>query len=457
MNQCSRCGVVQRRDAIRGVGPIDRGLAARLLCKLQVGLLMCVALHTSAALAAADDVATLRALVTAQAVEMQALRARVEVLEGGVARAQARVQVTEEQLDATVSHVEQLASAAAGGATTDSWYMNTTLGGYGELHYNNLDAEVPNRDLKEADFHRFVLFFGHRFNERLRLQAEFELEHALVADSADGVNAGEVELEQAFVEYQLDDAHVLRAGQFLLPIGLLNETHEPPTFYGVERNDVENVIVPSTWWEGGLSVSGTYENGLGWDLAVHTGLEIPVAGSNAFRVRSGRQKVSEASARDLAYTGRLRLQPLDGIDLAATVQYQGDASQVQNDGLDEALLVALSGAWQQGPFGFRALWSRWTLEGDAVKAAGVDEQTGWYVEPSWRVATGYGDAGVYVRYSDVEGARTRDRFEQWEFGVNYWPQEDVVLKADIRRRQHDLTADKGRDFDGFDLSVGYQF
>ena len=457
MNLCNILGGGRTADAVRRFDASGRWRAARHLRKLQVGLLMCAALFTSAAQAAADDVAALRALVVAQAEEMKALRARLDVLEGGVARAQARVQVTEEQLDATVSHIEQLAGAGGAGGPTDSWYSNTFLGGYGELHYNNLDADAPNRDLKEADFHRFVLFFGHRFSERLRLQAEFELEHALVADSADGVNAGELELEQAFVEYQIDDAHVLRAGQFLLPVGLLNETHEPPTFYGVERNDVENVILPSTWWEGGVGLSGTYENGLGWDLAVHTGLEIPVSGSNAFRVRSGRQKVSEASARDLAYTGRVRLQPLDGLDLAATVQYQGDASQVQNDGLDEALLVALSGAWQKGPFGLRALWTRWTFEGDAVEAAGVDEQKGWYVEPSFRFATGYGDAGVYARYSDVDGARSRDRFDQWEFGVNYWPQEDVVLKADVRRRQHDLTGEKGRDFDGFDLSVGYQF
>ena len=445
-------------QAVGSVDTNDRWSVLRYRRELQVWLLAFAALLSPAAQAADDDVSALRALVSMQAEELKALRTRMEALEGAVANAQSRVQVTEEQLDATANHVEQLASGSSSSSgAADAWYQNTYVGGYGELHYNNLDADAPNRDLKEADFHRFVLFFGHQFNERLRFQAEFELEHALVADSADGVNTGELELEQAFVEYQMDSAHVLRAGQFLLPVGLLNETHEPPTFYGVERNDVENVIVPSTWWEGGIGMSGTYENGLGWDLAVHTGLEIPVAGGNAFRVRSGRQKVSEASARELAYSGRVRLHPLDGLDLAATVQYQADASQVQNDGLDDGLLVALSGAWQNGPFGLRALWSRWKFEGDAIEAAGADEQKGWYVEPSWRFATGYGDAGVYARYSDVDAARTRDRFDQWEFGVNYWPHEDVVLKADIRRRQHDLTGETGRDFDGFDLSVGYQF
>ena len=457
MNPLNMCRSVEAAIATASREPACRWRVVARTLALYLGLIGGAAIWVPTAQAASDDVATLRALVLAQAEEMKALRTRLEAVEGGIVRAQARVQITEEQLDATAGQVERLAQTPAGVGGGDTWYSNTSLGGYGELHYNNLAADASNRDLKEADFHRFVLFFGHQFSDRLRLQAEFELEHALVADSADGVNPGEVELEQAFIEYQLDDTHVLRVGQFLLPLGILNETHEPPTFYGVERNDVENVILPATWWEGGMAMSGTYENGLGWDLAVHSGLEIPVLGGNAFRVRSGRQKVSEASARELAYTGRLRLHPLDGLDLAATVQYQSDASQVQHDGLDDALLMVLSGSWQAGPFGLRALWSRWKFAGDAVETARVDEQKGWYVEPSWRFPTRLGDAGVYARYSDVEGARTRDRFDQWEFGVNYWPHEDVVLKADVRRRQHDLTAEQGRDFDGFDLSVGYQF
>jgi hypothetical protein len=167
--------------------------------------------------------------------------------------------------------------------------------------------------------------------------------------------------------------------------------------------------------------------------------------------------VSEASARDLAYTGRLRYRPIQGLDLAASVQYQADASQVEDDGLDDAVLVTLAADWRSGPFGLRALWSQWNFDGRAVEAAGVDEQTGWYLEPSWRFDTGMGQAGVYVRYADMDGARTRDRFDQWELGMNFWPIDNVVLKADFRRREHDLTSEEGRDFDGFDLSVGYQF
>jgi hypothetical protein len=100
-----------------------------------------------------------------------------------------------------------------------------------------------------------------------------------------------------------------------MPVGILNETHEPATFYGVERNDVENIIIPSTWWEAGGALNGYYSNGISWDLALTSGLAIPTTGDNAFRIRSGRQKVSEAIANDFAYTGRLKYTGVRGLEL----------------------------------------------------------------------------------------------------------------------------------------------
>ena len=200
------------------------------------------------------------------------------------------------------------------------------------MHYNNVDASDPDRDFEQIDFHRFVAFMGHEFTDRIRFFSEIEIEHSLVADTADGSNGGEVEIEQAYIEYDLDDRHFARTGLFLLPVGILNETHEPDTFYGVERNDVESIIIPSTWWEGGASAGGRYGNGLSWDFAVHSGLAMPTTGGNEFRVRSGRQKVAEANAENLAFTGRLKFTGLPGLELSGTLHYQDDASQVAATG-----------------------------------------------------------------------------------------------------------------------------
>jgi Phosphate-selective porin O and P len=393
-----------------------------------------------------QDLAALWKIVQAQQTEISALRSELEETRQQVSTTNDKVEIAEEQLGATADYLEQV--RVSNSASTAA----TQVGGYGEMHYNNLDIE-DDSEFKSVDYHRFVLFVNHAFSDRLRFFSELEVEHALTASGA----PGEVELEQAYVEYDLDDNHYLRAGLFLLPIGILNETHEPPTFYGVERNDVESIIIPSTWWEGGAGTGGRYGNGLSWDLAVHSGLETPTTGGSAFRARSGRQKVAEAVANDLAYTARLKYTGLPGLELSGSYHYQADASQYPGDGLGAGQLVSVHGIWNQGPFQLRALWAEWNFDGRAVQLANVDKQTGWYIEPSYRLTLADHDWGFYGRWEDIDGARTFDRFEQWEVGFNFWPHPDVVLKADWRVRDHDLQTERRRDFEGFDLGVGYQF
>jgi len=358
----------------------------------------------------------------------------------------------QEKSTETDAKVEAVAEAIESSPEQVEKASKTTIGGYGELHYNNLSADDPARDLEMLDLHRFVMFFGHEFNDRTRFYSEFEVEHALVAGDDDA--PGEVEIEQAYVEFDLRKDLYARAGVFLIPVGILNETHEPTTFYGVERNDVESVIVPSTWWEGGGGLTGRFGSGWNWDLAYTSGLAIPTTGSNAFRVRSGRQKVAEANASDGAITGRLRYLGIPGLQAALTVQYQIDPSQVANDGLDSGTLVEAHIDYQRNGFGLRALYARWEFTGEAVEAAGADTQTGWYIEPSYRLND---RIGFYTRYENVDAARASDKFDQWEFGLNWWPMKNVVIKLDYRDRSHDLGSESGRDFTGFDVGIGYAF
>ena len=392
------------------------------------------------------------AMIQQQQTVIEGLSARLAEAERNAARSVQHARITEQRLDATADYVEQYVAESSPGKSSA-----TSFGGYGEFHYNNLDADDSSNDLKEADFHRFVGFIGHDFTDSIRLFAEVELEHSLVKDTDDGSNDGEVELEQAFIEIDLSDNYYTRSGVFLIPVGILNITHEPDTFFGVERNDVENVIIPGTWWEGGASLGARYGNGLAWDVAVHTGLAVPTTGSNAFRIRSGRQKASKASADNLAYTVQLRYTGIPGLELAGTFQYQDDMSQISGDGLDEGRLISVHGVYSHGPFALRALWAGWDLDGDAVQAANADEQNGWYIEPSYRFDIARQAFGIYSRYEDVEAARDRDNFNQWELGLNYWPTDGVVFKFDLRDREHDRATENGRDFTGFDLGVGYSF
>ncbi|MBP7542865.1 MAG: hypothetical protein KA747_04590, partial [Ignavibacteriaceae bacterium] len=138
-------------------------------------------------------------------------------------------------------------------AQDDFFTPTTTVGGYGELHYNN-NTFTSKKAEKKMDFHRFVLFFSHSFTEKWSFKAELEIEHNFVS----GGN-GEVELEQAYISYLPYDYLGFKAGVVLAPIGIINEIHEPPTFFGVERPDYHNAIIPTTWFGNGAAIFGSYK------------------------------------------------------------------------------------------------------------------------------------------------------------------------------------------------------
>ncbi|HSG64737.1 MAG TPA: porin [Gammaproteobacteria bacterium] len=417
--------------------------------RMRIGLLMfgLASSTTAGAQQGTPSIEEVWAIVQRQQTQIQELERQLAATQGELEGTTADVEATQSMVIATGDYVESLGEIVEAG---DAGRSRTAVGGYGELHFNSIDADDAAFDADEVDFHRFVLFFGHQFNDRIRFFSELELEHSLVTE--DG--PGEVELEQAYLDFGLTASVSAQAGLFLLPVGILNETHEPPTFYGVERNDVESIILPSTWWEAGAAMSGNVANGLSWNVAAHSGLAMPTTGANAFAVRSGRQKVAEALASDPAYTFRLRYTGVPGLELAASYQYQSDPSQMPGDGLDSGRLLTAHAIFQSGPFSLRALYGGWSFSGVAVEAAGGDDQSGWFVEPSYKLTD---SIGVYARYEDLEGARDIDKFTQWEAGLNYWPDPTVVIKLDLRARDHDVGALSGRNFDAVDVGIGYQF
>lgn len=327
------------------------------------------------------------------------------------------------------------------------WWEKTTIGGYGELHLNQGDKD-------EIDYHRWVLFFNHKFTDRIKMFSEFELEHSL---SGEG-KPGEVELEQAYIEFSLENGWSVKAGQYLIPIGTLNETHEPDTFFGVERNNVEKNIIPTTWWEGGASVHKVNDNGLSFDFAVHSALAVPTTGSKAFNIRSGRQKVAEADATEYAATARVRYSGIEGLDLSAFANYQNDIA-VDNDEDNSALLLGATLSYRNGGFGLKGLIGQWDIDGDSFEANDADSQSGYFIEPSYTWSLG-GDqkVGVFARYSHYEYAKnlanaSGGEYDDFAVGVNYWPTDNVVLKADFSQSEK-----KGGDTnETYNFGVGYSF
>ena len=118
------------------------------------------------------------------------------------------------------------------------------IGGYAQIDFN----QPFGNDIRENgtfDVHRLILFTGYRFNDRLSFFSEIEVEHVK-----------EIYIEQAFLEYRLTNWMNLRAGMLLIPMGIVNEYHEPPTFNGVERPNLDKYIIPTTWREIGFGLAG---------------------------------------------------------------------------------------------------------------------------------------------------------------------------------------------------------
>ncbi|AFT66287.1 MAG: porin [Cycloclasticus pugetii] len=380
---------------------------------------------------------------------LDALEAKNKQLEQENSQLRDAVATTNDKVEAAVIATESIADSASGIQKLADWADKTSIGGYGELHYNNLSGKGGASDKDEIDFHRFVLFFGHEFTDDIRFFSELELEHSLSGDGKDG----EVELEQAYIDFDLNDNHTARAGLFLLPVGIINETHEPPTFYGTERNPIEKNIIPATWWAAGAGAHGELGAGFSYDAYIHSGLNV----DNGFSIRSGRQKVSKAKANDPAATARIKYTGIPGLELAVSAQHQQNMGQGLVAGLESGNLIETHAIWSTGPFTVKALYAAWDIDGYAVEAVGADKQEGFYVEPSLRLSEKFGIFARFNQWDNYAGSNSgtaKDtEKEQWDVGINYWPHEDVVIKADYQYQNND----DGKEQNGLNLGIGYQF
>ena len=197
--------------------------------------------------------------------------------------------------------------------------QKSSIGGYGELHLSSTADGEGGRE-GEVDFHRFVLFFGHQYDENFRFYSELETEHAFAGPG----EPGEVELEQAFIEYGSQTLPFrVRAGLVLVPFGHLNTIHEPTAFHGVERPKVDNIIIPTTWREAGLGVVGSIGKQVNYEAYLISGLNA-AAFSSEKGLRGGRTGVAEAYAGAPAAVARLHAEPVMGLEVALS-GYYGDA------------------------------------------------------------------------------------------------------------------------------------
>src|SRR5213595_181273 len=195
----------------------------------------------------------------------------------------------------------------------------TTVGGYGEVHYTNRTGPKTPPVVNLA---RFVVYVGHSFDDRLAFRSELEVEDAKIEGGQAG---GEVSLEQAYLDYRLADWITLRTGLVLPPVGIINETHEPPAFNGVDRPGFDHDVIPTTWREIGVGAVGTVpgRSGLAYRVYVVNGLR--AEGLSAGEgIREGRQEGRRASFANPSVTGRLEW-ARPGVKIGGSFWYGGTA------------------------------------------------------------------------------------------------------------------------------------
>jgi len=340
------------------------------------------------------------------------------------------------------------------------------ISGYMDFHLNKPEHEDP-----VLDFHRFVLLFNHSFTDRIRFVGELELEHAFVSGLEP---SGEVELEQAYLDFRVKPALNFRAGMLLAPVGIINERHEPPSFFGVERPFVDTFIIPTTWFDAGAGVHGTV--GAGWQYRAFVMAPLDATRITAEEgLREATQKGFESNVRKVAGTGRLEYVGFPGLNLGASF-WRGKTGFNFPRGDSRVGLLEFDGRYHWGPLGARGEFAQVFIDGAAdlndflQRTTGVNpniarQMRGFYIEPSIRPLPWIRqDFGAFVRYENFDtqfkmppGVLPLKQFDRaaWVIGGSYYPDPDVVLKIDysIVRNRSSLF----RSVDGLNVGLGWWF
>ena len=164
--------------------------------------------------------------------------------------------------------------------------------------------------------------------------------------------------------------------------------------------------------------------------------------------------MAKAEASDPAATIALNY-TVPGMMIGGSVNVQTDITQGV-DGVDKAAawLGEIHMDLEKGPWGLRMLYAQWNLDGDGPRAVGADRQFGWYIEPSYKISDTLGVFARYNQWNNQAGdSSSNTGKEQVNVGVNWYPHEQVVLKADYQWQSNE----DGENQTGLNLGVGYDF
>jgi len=316
-----------------------------------------------------------------------------------------------------------------------------TVGGYAQIDYNQ-----PEGKNGKMDVHRMVMLLGYKFNDKVQFVTEIEYEHVK-----------EVYIEQAFLNYSLSDNFNIRGGLMLVPMGIVNEYHEPTTYNGVERPNVDKSIVPSTWREIGVGVTGRFNDAnLRYQAYIFNGFTSlngskTLGGKNG--LRNGRQKGAESTINTPNLSAKVDYYGIQGLRIGLSgyfgrTQAEDDVDMI--DGADVGIsMFGLDARYINKRFSARgqyihALINDATAYNNLNSANLGSELKGWYAEAAYNLLplTKTQKLDAFVRYEMYDThAATQDagisrnlgyNRNEWTTGLSYHVANGAVVKADYQ-------------------------
>ncbi|SHK39265.1 cell division protein ZapB [Thermocrinis minervae] len=388
------------------------------------------------------------------------------------------------RLEIAMPSVEFRSYSGLGPAASKALFnpKGVSVGGYGELTFEHNDVDKRGGAKSIADMQRFVVYLGYAFTERLKFTSELELEHASTSEEQ-GTGGEYFKAELAMLDYAYRPELGFRGGLLLMPVGIINEVHEPPTFPSAQRPFLERTLIPSTWEEMGLGIYGTIKN-VDYRFYVTNGLMINgnEKTSNTRIMQSLKQRGARAVADRLGFTGRIDLKLPYNLKLGSSFFY-GDVQS--KGGMDSSLglrrgskvgsvfLLSPHLWWQYAGFDIRFVGAfvNFTDAKRIGQDAGINgfpsKQQGFYVQVAYDLFRLFDMSnqelylfGIYENidtHKEVPDGFIKPvghRRDIYNLGLSYKPHPLVAIKTDYVRINY---KDNKKDENEYRLTLGFMF
>lgn len=395
---------------------------------------------------------------------------------GSTAQAESSIPEMQKQLDEIRVKLQELQAEkkpeAVGGSGE---YLKKLLGstrisGYGELDYVIRKDNGNGNGGNTLDPHRIVLNVTSQLTDWIDFNSELEWEHG----GSDGGADGSISVEQAYLTFKLNPAFNVKTGVMLMPMGAINQNHEPVNFYSSARPALDTYLIPSTWQEMGVGISGALHRKVDYQLMAVTGLD--GTGFSAERgLRDGRQGFKKDNNRNFAVTGRLDVRPVENLTTSLSL-YSGNSAP-SGSPTAYTTIAALDGRYRYRDFEVAGEYVHVYQDRPNVLSGEIGRNmSGYWVEGAWHALPSVwkkgrladADAVLFARYSELntqkggaaDPAKTSGRFNRnyTTVGLSFMPIPAVAVKADYQfYGDHRTAGETALDNDKFQITVGFVF